>query len=289
MLTNIDITRLRPHPNNPRKDLGDLTELAESIKVSGILQNLTVVPVDADEYNKMLASKRSYKGNYTIVIGHRRHAAAKIAGVPEVPCSIALMDEKMQVGTMLLENIQRTDLTYYEQGQGFQLMLDMGESEDSISELTGFSKATIKKRVKLLDFNPKKFKEAEERGATLDDFAKLDKIKDKKTRDKLLEKVGTSNFNWELERAAKKETEAENKKKLVPQLEKFAQKADETKVKKLEYVQNVDLSKDTIAKPKDAEKVKYYYGSPPQYYGAGANFTMSARCFLHARNFFVQG
>ncbi len=44
MIQNIEINRLHPHPDNPRKDLGDLTELAESIKAKGILQNLTIVP-----------------------------------------------------------------------------------------------------------------------------------------------------------------------------------------------------------------------------------------------------
>lgn len=44
MIKNIEISRIRPHYNNPRKELGDLTELAESIKKTGILQNLTVVP-----------------------------------------------------------------------------------------------------------------------------------------------------------------------------------------------------------------------------------------------------
>ena len=61
----IHISRLHPHPDNPRKELGDLTELAASIEAKGVLQNLTVVP-DND-------------GGYRIIIGHRRHAAAKLA------------------------------------------------------------------------------------------------------------------------------------------------------------------------------------------------------------------
>ena len=55
--------KLKPHPKNPRKDLGDLTELSDSIKKNGIMQNLTAVPDPED------------KDRYKIIIGHRRFAA----------------------------------------------------------------------------------------------------------------------------------------------------------------------------------------------------------------------
>ena len=93
----IPVERLHPHPDNPRKDLGDLSELAASIKENGIFQNLTVVP-DAELH-------------FTVIIGHRRLAASKLAGLTELPCVIVNMTPKEQVQTMLLENMQRSDLT----------------------------------------------------------------------------------------------------------------------------------------------------------------------------------
>ena len=63
MIKNIPIKNLKPHPNNPRKKIGDISELTDSIKKNGVFQNLTVVPNGDD--------------TYTIIIGHRRHAAAK--------------------------------------------------------------------------------------------------------------------------------------------------------------------------------------------------------------------
>ena len=63
-IVNIAIDRLFPHSDNPRKDLGDLSELAASIKASGILQNLTVAPDEPDNSNT----------DFTIIIGHRRYA-----------------------------------------------------------------------------------------------------------------------------------------------------------------------------------------------------------------------
>ena len=109
----IPIGDLMHHPENPRKDLGDLEELTASIKENGILQNLTVVP-DLE------------KCKYLVVIGNRRFEAAKAAGLVELPCVISDMDHRTQIATMLEENMQRADLTVYEQAQGFQMMMDLG-------------------------------------------------------------------------------------------------------------------------------------------------------------------
>lgn len=135
-IVNIEIERLLPHPQNPRKNLGDLSELAESIKKNGILQNLTVVKADEDKY--------------TVIIGHRRCAAAKLAGLTELPCVVADMDEAKQIETMLCENVQRSELTYVEQAEGFQLLLDMGFSVPDVAEKTGFSESTVRRRKRTL-------------------------------------------------------------------------------------------------------------------------------------------
>lgn len=69
-ITQIAADRLRPHPDNPRRDVGDVTELADSIRAKGIMQNLTVVPDDPADPDT----------TYTVIIGHRRLAAARQAG-----------------------------------------------------------------------------------------------------------------------------------------------------------------------------------------------------------------
>ena len=183
LMMPLPVDKLHPHPDNPRKELGDLTELADSIKANGIFQNLTVVPMDA-EYE-----------TFTVVIGHRRLAAAKLAGLKEVPCVIASMDAKEQVRTMLLENMQRSDLTVYEQAQGFQMMLDMGDSVEDIAAKSGFSKATVRRRVKMLELDQGTLKEVSERQLSLTDFDELAKIEDVKARNACLAEIGTANFN----------------------------------------------------------------------------------------------
>ena len=184
-IVNIAIDRLFPHSDNPRKDLGDLSELAASIKASGVLQNLTVVPDEPDNPDT----------DYTIIIGHRRYAAAKIAGLTELPCIVVEMSEREQLQTMLVENMQRSDLTVYEQAQGFQMMLNMGDSVAEIAEKSGFSQTTIRRRVKLLDLDRQKFQKAESRGATLNDYLELDKLDSPEDKNKALDAIGTANFN----------------------------------------------------------------------------------------------
>lgn len=143
-ITNINAKLIHQHPDNPRKDLGDLSELSESIKKKGIMQNLTVIPGHWDE------DKTHHDEGYTLIIGHRRFAAGKMAGVTMYPCRIVEdMSYKDQVGTMLEENMQRIDLTPLEQAEGFQMMLDLGDTEEQIAEKTGFSRTTVHRRLEI--------------------------------------------------------------------------------------------------------------------------------------------
>src|SRR5574344_187352 len=253
----ISVDKLHPHPNNPRKDLGDLSELAESIKQSGIFQNLTAIPwfssitgVGCDD------PKQQEEVGYTVIIGHRRLAAAKLAGLKEVPCAIVEMDQKTQVATMLLENMQRNDLTVYEQAEGFQMMMDLGETLKDISEKTGFSETTVRRSTNLLKLDKDKFKKSIDRGATLMDYAELEKIKDIDTRNKVLESIGTPNFRYQLQIAIETERREEFFEKAVEFLKTFAAKAGVTN--DLIYVSSINFDKDLV-KPDDAGETKYYY------------------------------
>ncbi len=222
MIQNIDINKIHPHPDNPRKELGDLTEIANSIRENGIFQNLTVVPWFSVGNRRDICGDEGMEDQFTAVIGHRRLEAAKLAGLTEAPCSISDMDYKTQIATMLLENMQRSDLTPIEQAQGFQMMIDLGETISNISEKTGFSDATIRKRLNLVKLDQKKLKESYLRGGTLSDYIELEKIKDIKLRNKVLEHIGTSNFNWQLKNAIDEEERPLRKADLIKELQEFA-------------------------------------------------------------------
>lgn len=195
----IKVQQLYPHPDNPRKNVGDVSELAESIKKNGIMQNLTVIPLSAldEEVAKQSpADEISLLSDFVVLIGHRRLVACKKAGVQEVPCKIVSnISKKEQVGIMLEENMQRNDLTIYEQAQGFQMMLDLGETAESIAEKTGFSQSTVYHRLNIAKLNQKELQKKENDGGfqlTLQDLYELEKIKNVKTRNKVLKEATTS-------------------------------------------------------------------------------------------------
>lgn len=246
----IEVGKIFPHPNNPRKDLGDLTELSESIKENGIMQNLTVVKREED--------------TFTVIIGHRRLEASKLAGLLTVPCVISDMDEKKQLSTMLLENMQRSDLTVFEQAEGFQMMMDLGETASSISKATGFSETTVRHRLKLLELDRDKLKSTVSRGASLTDYIELEKIKDIDKRNKVLETIGTSNFNYSLKNAIEEENWQEKKADIIEKLSVFAK---ETKVTSgMEYVACYGkFVINEVEVPKDIGSEKYFYNASGTY------------------------
>lgn len=249
----IAVAKLWPHPDNPRKDVGDVTELAESIKANGVLQNLTVVP-------RLGGITGKPTGSYTVIIGHRRLAAAKAAGLKTVPCVITEMTLQEQVGTMLLENMQRSDLTVYEQAQGFQMMLNMGETVETVAEKTGFSQSTVRRRVKLLDLDPEKFRKSEARGATLQDYVALEKISDLTLRNQVLESIGTANFQQQLKLALEKEKIRVYIDQTIAGLETFAQRIDEADRETMDYQGNYGWwNKKEVQRPEDADTVQYYF------------------------------
>ena len=214
----IPVSKIEPHPQNPRKDLGDLTELCDSISRNGIMQNLTVVPLD-DDMTK-----------FRCVIGHRRLAAAKKVGLFAVPVTIAQdMDEREQLATMIAENMQRADLTIPEQAQAVQMMLDLGEDFESIADRTGLSESTVRRRARIAKYDQKTVSKALKQGATLFDFETLEKIKDPKRRETALLMAGTQNFAAAVRNAVEDEKREAFVKEAVQYFEAFAEKTQEYK------------------------------------------------------------
>ena len=210
-ITLISVDRLIPHPENPRKDIGDVSELADSIRAKGVLQNLTVVPVDAADPDT----------KYTVVIGHRRLAAAKQAGLDSLPCVISDMSYQEQIETMLLENMQRNDLTVYEQALGFQQLSMLGADVADIAVKTGFSQTTVRRRLKIAELDHSTLKEVSARQVSIGDFDRLNEIEDPDKRNEVLKKIGTSNFEYAVTAAIREQAEARCKKEAAPLLRKY--------------------------------------------------------------------
>ena len=202
-IQQLPVTRLLPHPDNPRKDLGDLSELTESVRENGILQNLTVVPAILVEHITVPDAEQQY---YVVIIGHRRHAAATAAGLETVPCVVTNMDRKKQLITMLAENVQRNDLTPFEQAQGFHQLALLGINVAEISRRSGFSRKVVKSRLEMAQLNQETLqKVSNERQLSLKDFDRLAQVKDMELRNSVLKSIGTRDFDEALAKAKKKE------------------------------------------------------------------------------------
>lgn len=212
MIQEIELSKLKIHPKNVRKSYRGIDELAESIKVKGILQNLTVVP-DPDE-----------EGTYFVVIGNRRLTAARKAGIKTAPCFVTEMSEKDQASAMLMENMQRDDLTIYEQAQGFQMVLDLGETEEGLAEKTGFSKTTIRRRLNIAKLDQEALQEKEAEGEfqlSLSDLYELEKIKSVEKRNEILKGARNSReITSNVQRIISEEKQKDVEKKILSLLKK---------------------------------------------------------------------
>lgn len=257
-IINIETSKIYSHPDNPRKDLGDLEELTASIRVNGILQNLTVLPGHWD------ANGTFTNDGYTALIGHRRLAAAREAGLDTVPCVILEgTDRKEQIKIMLSENIQRADLSIKEQAQSFQLMFDLGMSAKEIAEKSGFSSTTVRSRLKLAKLDQSKLDSSWSRGATLMDYSKLDAIEDIEEQNELLTFIGTPNYSMKLKEAIKKQDNKKIYMQWLSVLPTFATLVSESDYGTMEFFKSCSVSiyssSEELKVPADSESVKYYY------------------------------
>lgn len=188
-IVDIPVSQLTPNPHNPRRDVGDVRELADSIRAQGIKQELLVTP----------AGDRDGRPMYRVVIGHRRLAAAKIAGLDMVPCRVEGMTAREERELMLVENTQRVDLTPLEEADGYQGLLDLGVKVKEMAERTGRSMRLVRGRLKIASI-PRSVREASPSFAQLslrelEDIAEFDG--DEKAQARLAAKAGSNDFEWQ--------------------------------------------------------------------------------------------
>lgn len=184
-LLQVKAYNLIPNPDNPREDLGDLTELCSSIAAQGVQQPLVVTPADKN-------------GRHMIIMGHRRYAAAVQAGYETLPCIVRQADQKTQAELMLVENIQRSGLTSMEEAKGYAHLLDLGESEDQMAKATGRSRATVRRRIRVAGLDTDLLAGRQVSFDQLDRIAGFDGHP--KLQKALLLAAGTDNWNNELKK-----------------------------------------------------------------------------------------
>lgn len=127
----IAIDLIEPNPEQPRTEIGDLSELSASIKEKGVLEPLLVKPI-------------SKTGRWMIIAGERRWRSAKLAGLTEVPCIEMDLDEQGVAEIALIENLQRKDLNLWEEADGLAaLQQRYGYTQEEISKKISKSRTTV--------------------------------------------------------------------------------------------------------------------------------------------------
>ncbi len=127
----ISIEQLDPNPEQPRVEIGDLSELTASISDKGVLEPLLVKPSAAG-------------GRWMIIAGERRWRAARAAGLREVPCIEMDVDDRAVAEIALIENMQRKDLTPWEEADGLAALCErFGYTHEEVSKKVGKSRSTV--------------------------------------------------------------------------------------------------------------------------------------------------
>jgi ParB family chromosome partitioning protein len=139
----VHVSRIHPHPDNVREDLGDLRDMVASVKAHGILQPLIV------------EAHPELPGAYQLLAGHRRLAAAKQARVEQVPVMIRSGHASQPEELMLVENCQRADLNPMDKAEAMGKLRAKGYSNIRIAQSIGMSDATVSYYLSLLVLDPK--------------------------------------------------------------------------------------------------------------------------------------
>ena len=210
------------------------------------MQNLTVEP---------------FEDKYRILIGHRRHAAAKEAGLTELPCVIVDIPEDKQIEIMLIENMQRSDLTVLEEAQGLQLMMDMGNSIGKICEKTGFSEYKVRHRIKMRELDQDVLKERfdECQNISIMDLQKLEQIKDPELRNDTLKYIGTANFESKVRGAVAEEEFREWRAKVLEAMGDAEKIVNTAGKEYFGYVRKWDNNADEVLEKVKGLGCKVYY------------------------------
>ena len=145
---------IRPNPAQPRKIFKEdaLNELADSIRIHGVLQPLSV---------------RRIGTSYELIAGERRLRAAQMAGLTELPCIVMQMDGRESGMAAMIENLQRQDLDFIEEAQGISNLMSLfGMSQEQAARMLGKSQSAIANKLRLLRHSPQVLASIKRHGLT---------------------------------------------------------------------------------------------------------------------------
>lgn len=166
-LLYVNLAQLQASEDNLRRDAIGIKELADSIAANGLLQPLLVRPNGTGD-------------TYIVTAGHRRYAALQLLDetgvVIDIPVLLRELDNEATTKAMVVENIQRQELSPTEEAIGYRRLVDMGLNQRDIAAQVGVNQSHVSKRLKLLDLDPKVQRLVDEGKLGMDDALKLGKL-----------------------------------------------------------------------------------------------------------------
>lgn len=183
-ISYIQIDCIRPNPYQPRKkfDKGHLEELCDSIKTYGVLQPINVRKISRDTYE--------------LVSGERRLRASVMAGLTEIPAIEVDIDDNDSAVIALIENLQREDLSYMEEAEGYNnLISEHNFTQEELAQKIGKSQSTIANKIRLLKLSPMVKKILADNNLTERHARSLLKLHDEQLQLKVLKHVCDKGLN----------------------------------------------------------------------------------------------
>src|SRR4030095_14962664 len=145
----IPLSAIEPDPGQPRSTMGDLGDLVGSIREKGVLEPILVRPRPGGPEGGLSGVL------YRIISGERRYRAAQEAGLYEVPAIEMEVSDEEALEIALIENLQRKDLTPFEEAEGYRLLAEApGYTHEEIAEAVGKSRSVVTESLSLLQMPP---------------------------------------------------------------------------------------------------------------------------------------
>lgn len=176
-IQQIPLHKIQANPFQPRKNFEEekLDDLARSIREHGIIQPLTV----------------RMKGDfYELIAGERRLRAAKILGLEQVPAIVKECSDREMAEIALVENLQRQDLSFFEEARGYKMLLDrFNLTQKELAKSVGKSQSTIANKLRLLGLDPSTQRKIIEHNLSERHARALLKLENPEHRKQVLEKM----------------------------------------------------------------------------------------------------
>lgn len=233
------------NPHQPRKifEEGALLELAESIRECGIVQPLTV--------------RKLNETTYELIAGERRLKAAKLIGLPQVPVLVMNVDEDASALIALIENLQRKDLTFFEEAISYdRLIRDFGYTQEELALRLGKKQSTIANKLRLLRLDDEIKARAVEYGLSERHCRALLRIENEELRRKAFHTIVQKNLNvmeteQHIDRLLSQEAAQQKKEKRMIPLFKDIRIFSNTVKQAVEMMQKAGVSADSKKKETD--------------------------------------